>query len=71
MDVGGCFLALAGVAPPSENFSFDDSQLRTLGLGKQKDSNSEGGGKHVGGTLKIDPSLLEIDGVASPVRSQF
>jgi hypothetical protein len=26
-----------------ENFAFDDSQLKTLGMGKQKDSNSDVG----------------------------
>jgi outer membrane protein OmpA-like peptidoglycan-associated protein len=44
-----------------ENFSFDDSQLRTLGLGKQKDSNSEGGW----GTVRI---LLYPPGTAMPSK---
>jgi phospholipid/cholesterol/gamma-HCH transport system substrate-binding protein len=44
-----------------ENFSFDDSQLGTLGLGKQKDSNSEGGW----GTVRI---LLYPSGTAMPSK---
>ncbi len=44
-----------------ENFSFDDSELRTLGLGKQKDASSEGSW----GTVRI---LLYPPGTAMPSK---
>ncbi len=57
-----------------ENFGFDDSQLKTLGMGKQPDSNSDGGWGSVqifiysAGT-EIPPSKQTQPGMASKMTS--